>query len=1237
MLKPFSTVLLLLGLAGFTHASESKLDEVERLSGVKGGLCVQLECEDGQTLAEIARSGRFLAHGISTEEKCALSLRQRFAAECLSGFASAECLPLQRLPFADNLVNVLLTENLSQALAKGVTLAECLRVLSPRGVALMGVAQDQQKDTETLLGKAGIKDFKFEKGSRLWLVIRKPRPAGMDDWTHWNHGPDGNLVSNDQLLERPNQIQWITGEHWGSSRTAGVPGAGSPAGVRSANGRNFYIMGELVARDAFNGVMLWHRKFAGLNHKLVIAAGDEVYLHVSGELLALDAATGKDLRSFGKTEGCRDLHFANGLLLSYEAKGLRAFDTATGKEKWSSVAGASSNNAVVADGRIFIQKGSLTCLDLATGESIWKKDAQALGGIVYAFGDKLLLRTAANKFTALAGKNGSELWSFDAGGKPGLTYFASGLVWVQRPDNRAARKTAGFHNPQGGEAYKWEGLDPATGAVQKTLEAPVMLDYRCHLIFATDRFLIGNRPMYFTSWKDGSVNRFEGTRMACGSSCGLGQGLFFGLYTNSNLCMCVRQAISGISAFASDGKTINGEVPTEAEGRLVQGPAQAPDVQTAKPQGEWPIYRCDARRTSGNGSELPADLSVAWQRNLLASPEQKPKEPAASNTLALLRNDWLLNKVSGDPLAQPTVAAGRVFVTLTHAQQVVALDQKTGECVWTFFAPARLDAPPSIEQGMCLVGCNDGWVYGLRADNGQQVWRFRAAPAERRIVAYGQVESAWPVVGGVLIANGAAYVVAGRTTECDGGLYVHALDVRTGKPLWSERRLKPDDGAIGAWNLRGISSTYFGPADLLVSDGKTLAIAGHNKGSFDCKNGESSPSRSFSGPHFGWMKSRYASDNQKMDYPPRAVLGAQTSEPFSIQDKATKQSRRGIALSGGAGWKTELPDANATVEALAGAGNPAGGRSKQSAPNPVVRASKASARPKIDGEIDEAFLKEARPLAFSFLNGAPGKPKQATTAYVLCDEANLYLAVRCETPDPERLICRKTKHDDNVWEDECVEIFLDPRGSRTKEYFHIIVNSAGITQDAFATDVSWNPALSVAGGKEKGKAWTVELQISLNDLALKGEKLANGWSLNLNRSARKFDRPEECEDTAWSPTRGNSSHVPEMFGHLWLDAMPDGRDEAAFTAWSQKTGQGAQTERATETASQSRCAILAALSRNAQGVAAGSLLVLSALDGSKLACLDLPAAPVFEGLSVANEKVYVTLRDGTIICFKGSK
>ena len=111
-------------------------------------------------------------------------------------------------------------------------------------------------------------------------------------------------------------MQWVMGEKWGSHHTRRILGSGQPLGVRSAGGRNYYIMGEgpfahsgygLVARDAFNGVRLWARRIDKLNPALVVASGDELYLCQGGELVALDGATGKRLRSYGKAPGCRSL------------------------------------------------------------------------------------------------------------------------------------------------------------------------------------------------------------------------------------------------------------------------------------------------------------------------------------------------------------------------------------------------------------------------------------------------------------------------------------------------------------------------------------------------------------------------------------------------------------------------------------------------------------------------------------------------------------------------------------------------------------------------------------------------------------------------------------------------------------------------------------------------------------------------------------------------------------------
>ncbi|HID24805.1 MAG TPA: hypothetical protein EYP14_20730, partial [Planctomycetaceae bacterium] len=60
---------------------------------------------------------------------------------------------------------------------------------------------------------------------------------------------------------------------------------------------------------------------------------------------------------------------------------------------------------------------------------------------------------------------------------------------------------------------------------------------------------------------------------------------------------------------------------------------------------------------------------------------------------------------------------------------------------------------------------------------------FRAAPVDRRIMAWEQLESAWPVHGSVLVHDGVIYCTAGRLMFLDGGIRFLKLDPETGRLL----------------------------------------------------------------------------------------------------------------------------------------------------------------------------------------------------------------------------------------------------------------------------------------------------------------------------------------------------------------------------------------------------------------------------------------------------------------------
>jgi outer membrane protein assembly factor BamB len=197
-----------------------------------------------------------------------------------------------------------------------------------------------------------------------------------------------------------------------------------------------------------------------------------------------------------------------------------------------------------------------------------------------------------------------------------------------------------------------------------------------------------------------------------------------------------------------------------------------------------------------------------------------------------LHAEWLTSGAAGDRLTGITVGYGMAFVAAREEHRLVALDATTGKQRWAFTAGGRLDAPPTLHDGLCLLGCRDGWVYALRAGDGALAWKFRAAPGRRDIVAFGQLESAWPLLGGVVVEGGVLYCVAGRSTELDGGLFGYALEPRTGEVLWKGRGpRKPSDrdpnligGSINQMGILNIQSVSFGGWDLkLVRPRKPVA------------------------------------------------------------------------------------------------------------------------------------------------------------------------------------------------------------------------------------------------------------------------------------------------------------------------------------------------------------------------------------------------------------------------------
>jgi outer membrane protein assembly factor BamB len=147
-----------------------------------------------------------------------------------------------------------------------------------------------------------------------------------------------------------------------------------------------------------------------------------------------------------------------------------------------------------------------------------------------------------------------------------------------------------------------------------------------------------------------------------------------------------------------------------------------------------------------------------------------------------VRDSWISNEDFPAPETEPVaLPEGRVLVAVVNQHR---LECRTGGKVhWTTTADARITHPPVVHEGTAFVGASDGWVYAVDLATGARRWRTLVAPGWRRIVAYGQMESAWPVRR-LAIHQGLVCASAGRHPELDGGIRVAGLDPATGTERW---------------------------------------------------------------------------------------------------------------------------------------------------------------------------------------------------------------------------------------------------------------------------------------------------------------------------------------------------------------------------------------------------------------------------------------------------------------------
>ena len=148
----------------------------------------------------------------------------------------------------------------------------------------------------------------------------------------------------------------------------------------------------------------------------------------------------------------------------------------------------------------------------------------------------------------------------------------------------------------------------------------------------------------------------------------------------------------------------------------------------------------------------------------------------------------------------------------------------------------------------------------------------------------------------------------------------------------------------------------------------------------------------------------------------------------------------------------------------------------------------------------------------------------------------LHLDILCfeRAMDKLRAVC--TTHDQyGLWDDDCVEVFLNPDPDDTRKSYHYIVNSKGAVWDGrlgFGPETAekWNGTATVSTRVE-AKRWRVMLTLPFADLGIASPEPGLGLKANVYRTRWVGG---SLESSAWAPTNTPDYSVSKHYGTFIL-------------------------------------------------------------------------------------------------------
>ncbi len=773
-----SIVVYLCCMTGM-HASEYVTEHATDSS-----LCVLLHSTDTDVVqACVAGNNRFVHLLLSEQSLVDTAEKEIDASGHLGSRVIVELFLGDVLPYVDNLIDVvsLPADRLTNGLLK-----ESLRVINPNGFVFV-VGADAKIIQECSL----IECVHIEEKEGGYCITKLPQ-TGVDEWPHWFHGPDNNAVSNDTNLLVHDRMQWLSGPHHAATPSMTVTAGGRVFTLTGGNAehvREEETLHKLTARNAYNGIVLWQRdmpvgyvvyRSCMIAEKKVLYLLD--YLRNGNTVLVLDAQTGEELQSIrvpelqdeikwiakvgdilyladGEADVAATMSLKKTLIpgnpggmqatIGWESRkegkvyygfsrNVAAYNTKTQTTLWVHTAESTIDTRTIAVNKkqlfYYSTAHSIASIDLVTGQSVWKHKEQSTLDLLETpipKGEKIqtkanslvtdsvyfILLSSKKSLAAFDTATGRLLWSADK--KKGQ--FSKHLMSIDNLLYSQVPKT-GFYNAQTGTFEK-----KAIGIVG------------CLRPTSASGFIYGRGSRYDMTTEKRTYDEY--IRSDCWSGIIPSFGM---LYWSAMACDCLHD-FTGYLCRAPEKKPAAMKLST-----VLAGTGTPAGLQSTVE--DWISARQGITRTA-------------------SSPVCIAKDNKTAHACTITR---------GGTLTQP-IAVGSFFYVADSHGKVHCIDAQSKQTQWSFYASGAITQAPLFWKGIVYAACTDGFVYAVSAESGALVWKYRVAPAPFRMMLYGSLSSAWPVVG-LTAHNDTIYVSAGILDR--DGVRVAALNAETGALLW---------------------------------------------------------------------------------------------------------------------------------------------------------------------------------------------------------------------------------------------------------------------------------------------------------------------------------------------------------------------------------------------------------------------------------------------------------------------